>query len=85
MEWEWYYAIIVVSIVLHGAHFFVWIDNIGEGMGYGYYPCVTPKHIYEELRVNWFGTVFLYILYFMSAPLFDIGTFIYWCCTVGRK
>jgi hypothetical protein len=80
-----FYGIILVSIMLHIAHFCVWIDNIMEGMGYAYYPCVTPQHIYEDLRVNWFGEMFLYILYFICVPLFAIGTFVYWCCTVGRE
>lgn len=82
---EWYYAIILVSIMLHIAHFFVWIDNIKDGIGYGYYPCLIPKHIYEELNVNWFGATLLYILYFICVPVFAILSFIYWCCTVGRK
>jgi hypothetical protein len=82
---QWFYGIMIVSIMLHIAHFFVWIDNISEEMGYGHYPCVIPIHIYEGLRVNWFGAVFLYTMYFICVPLFAIGTFVCWCCTVGRK
>ena len=85
MEWEWHYAIIIVSIMLHIIHFFVWGDNIEDGMGYGYYPCITPKHIYEGLEVNWFGAILLYIIYFICVPIFAILSFIYWLCTVGRK
>lgn len=82
---QWLYGLLIVSTMLHIAHFFVWVDNLKEGLGYGDYPCVIPKHIYDSLKVNWFGAVFLYILYFIGVPIFAIGTFIYWCCTVGRK
>ena len=82
---EWYHALIIASIMLHIAHFFVWVDNMSEGMGYGCYPCLIPKHIYKGLKVNWFGAILLYILYFICVPVFAILSFIYWLCTVGRK
>ena len=79
------YGIMIVSAILHMAHFCMWIDNIRLGVGYGCYPCLTPKHVYEQLKVNWFGATLVYILYFICAPLFAILSFIYWLCTVGRK
>lgn len=46
---------------------------------------VNPKWIYENYNVNWFGAIFLGILFGLFCP---IGTMIYWfykLCTTGRR
>lgn len=48
------------------------------------YPFLLPTTIYKNNSVNRFGAVFLYILYFITTPLWAILTFFIWLCTVGR-
>lgn len=46
---------------------------------------VNPVYLYHHIEVNWFGALFLGVLYGAMCP---IATLIYWfykLCTVGRK
>lgn len=45
----------------------------------------TPKDIYEEHDVNWFGAVILYLLTIIFLPIIYLFKFIYFIFTVGRK
>lgn len=44
-----------------------------------------PADIYKNSNtLNWFGAIFLYILWFVSSPIYGIIGFMTWACTVGR-
>ena len=45
----------------------------------------TPRSIYEESNMNWFGTICIYILIFPFSFILGIGGFLRWLVTVGRK
>ena len=45
----------------------------------------TPKTIYEESNMNWFGCIIVYIIMFPFGFVFAIGGFLRWLFTVGRK
>lgn len=45
----------------------------------------TPKSIYEECNINWFGAIIIYILIFPFSFILSIGGFLKWLFTVGRK
>lgn len=45
---------------------------------------LTPKYIYNHTRCNWFGTILLFILTILLAPIYVFIAFIIWLCTVGR-
>ena len=49
------------------------------------YPFVLPSDIYENINVNWFGAIFIYILTFIVFAPWCILKFIVWICTVGRE
>ena len=44
-----------------------------------------PLSIYKETRMNWFGTIIIYILIFPFSFILAIGGFLRWLFTVGRK
>lgn len=79
---EWYHILIIIWIFSHIISFVVWAGNIEAGHEM-LYPWLSPKTIYKRVNVNWFGASFLYMLYFITTPIYAIGVFIYWCCTVG--
>lgn len=45
----------------------------------------TPKDIYKKTEMNWFGCIVIYILLFPIAFVYEIGGFLKWLFTVGRK
>lgn len=81
---EWYYILIIFSASIHLLAPVMYVTEHYDS-DYALYPFLLPRNIYDTTSVNWFGAVFLYALYFITTPLYAIGTFIYWCCTVGRK
>ena len=50
-------------------------------VGWIYHPADIYKH---SNTLNWFGAIFLYVLWFMSSPIYGIIGFMVWSCTVGR-
>lgn len=71
--WEW---LIIFWVCTHTVNtlliaYFDWI----------YHPAYIYKH---SKTLNWFGAVFLYILWFASVPIYGIIGFMIWACTVGR-
>ena len=76
--------LIAIYCVTHLVGLIVLMDS-QFNISYGDWPITLPKHIYRDVRVNWFGATLLYLLYFITTPLFAIGTIIYWLCTFGRK
>lgn len=45
----------------------------------------TPQYIYNNFKVNWFGTLVLFMFFNLLCPLFTIGFWFYKLCTVGRN
>ena len=45
----------------------------------------TPVTFYKLTRMNWFGCIATYIILFPFGFVFEIGGFIKWLFTVGRK
>lgn len=59
------------------------------------YGFITPKYFYEEWKLNWFGSCFMFILMSIFSPIVTIWKLIYvtsytigigikWLFTVGR-
>ena len=46
---------------------------------------LTPKWIYHNYNVNWFGTICLMLFFNLLCPFMSIGFWFYKLCTVGRK
>lgn len=46
---------------------------------------ITPASLYRTYKVNYFGAIMLYILWFIASPLSCIISFVAWLCAVGRK
>lgn len=81
---EWYQIVLIAYLITHIVAIVCWIAIESDGFDC-LWPWLLPSAIYNSISVNWFGAIFLYIIYFATTPLYAIGTFIYWCCIVGRK
>ena len=44
-----------------------------------------PNDIYDITEMNWFGCITIYIILFPIAFIYEIGGFLKWLFTVGRK
>ena len=44
-----------------------------------------PADIRKNSNLNWFGAIFIYILWFITVPLYAIIGFVRWISAVGRK
>ena len=53
-----------------------------EGANFSF---VNPIIIYRNIKVNWFGALFLTIIFNIFLPAIAIPYWIYKVCTVGRK
>ena len=45
----------------------------------------SPKSIYENAEVNWFGCIVLTIFFNLLCPVLSGIYWFYWLCTVGRN
>ena len=45
----------------------------------------TPATFYKLTKMNWFGCIMTYIILFPFGFMFEIGGFVKWIFTVGRK
>lgn len=45
----------------------------------------NPSEIYKLLSVNKFGCAMVTIFFNLLCPIFAIGYWFYWLCTVGRN
>lgn len=46
----------------------------------------SPKDIYNNYKtLNWFGAIFLYLLWIILCPIFAFIGFMMWICTVNNK
>jgi hypothetical protein len=52
---------------------------------YDSYLLLTPRSIYQNTHMNWFGAILVYLIYFIFVPFYAITAFLIWLCTVGRK
>ena len=71
---------LALSFVLHFSAAFI-LYCINEDMPVFY----TPLTLYKLTTMNWFGCIITYIILFPFAFVFEIGGFIKWLFTVGRK
>ena len=72
--------LIIFYFTSHLIWFIIMVEN--------HFDLIVPKHpgeIYSKSNVNWFGAIFLYILYFCAVPICAVIAFMVWLCTVGRK
>ena len=67
-----FYSIFVVVIFFNTISDF---DNVA----------VTPRQIYECTNLNMFACVLIFIIGFITNPLFFVAHFLYWIFHVGRK
>ncbi len=68
------FLIIFVYIITHAV-----FGALCEGC---HFPLLlTPKILYNKLKINWFGAVGLYIIYLITCPIFFIGSL----GAIGRK
>ena len=70
-------CLIIFWVFMHIINALVIID-----VGWIYHPADIYKH---SDTLNWFGAVFLYILWFVSSPIYGVIGFMTWACTVGRS
>lgn len=82
---EIFNLILALYLFSHFIGLMFWFAYLASDCRKHVWPILFPTSIYGAIRVNWFGATCLYILYFISTPLFAIGTFVWWLCTVGRK
>lgn len=79
---------LIVGMMLNGI--ISWFYNEGETIW------ITPANVYRDTELNWFGSLFVYIIMFAINPLwyttklvlwilFEICNFIWWILHVGRK
>lgn len=71
-------GIILVLLVFETFTHFLLADTV-ETIFY------TPRSIYEECNINWFGTIIVYLLIFPFSFILGIGGFLKWLFTIGRK
>lgn len=83
MEW-WEILLIVwgvINVFSFMIHFIVWIDDKGT-IKFG---VNTPKFWFNKFKINWFGAIVLYILTFILATIWSVGSLLYLAFTTGRK
>lgn len=79
---------VIAGIMLNGI--ISWFHNEGETIW------ITPANVYRDTELNWFGSLFVYMIMFIINPLwyiaklvgwilFWICNFIWWILHVGRK
>lgn len=82
---EWLIVVITIYLCTHtfGLSPLIlteeWEDDSGP------YILLNPKLIYNNVKVNCFGAIFLYLLYFIYIPGIAIVGVFQWLFTIGRK
>ena len=46
---------------------------------------LTPKRLYDNFKINWFGAITFYIACIVINPIWLLSSWIYFIFTVGRK
>lgn len=75
-----YYYMLIIYAIIHTLGIIIWC-----GFDFSFRYPKHPKDIYNDIKVNWFGAIFVYIIYFCVLPIYAIVLFIFWLCTVGRR
>ncbi len=71
------------SVISVFAHWFVWaILEVFIDKSLFLY---TPGTLHRSTKMNWFGCIMIYIILFPFGFVFEIGGFLEWLFTVGRK
>ena len=75
-----------IVITLLGLFYFAtFLLDLGAAAD-GMFPFIwTPKYMYNNTRMNWFGVYLVTIFAFLIEPIGSIIRFIYWLCHVGRN
>ena len=66
----------IVGIIMTNSY------RIGGCIGFEWF---SPIWIYKHYKVNYFGTIFLTIVFNVLCPILTIGYWFYKLCTIGRK
>ena len=86
---EVYIALIFLWIVIGSVIEYL----LAERLGYEF--IISPKYFYDSTKMNWFGSIFCFILIRFISPIITIGglaiaiilyfcSFIVWLFTVGK-
>lgn len=84
MTWNEIGIIVVMCLAISVfAHWVVWaiLSSFIDDFLFLY----TPGTLYFHTKMNWFGCIAVYILLFPFGFVFEIGGFLKWLFTVGRK
>ena len=65
--------------------YILFVFAVCDGLNTDGFEFVNPIWIYKRFKVNWFGTIFLMIVFNILALPFAIGYWFYKLCTVGRN
>lgn len=77
---------IVLAIwIMINMFFLIFIAMCCDGYGSPNLSFLNPKVIYDNIPVNWFGAIFLSIIFNILLPLSAVIYWGYKLCTVGRK
>lgn len=72
----------ILSIILNIVGVIIFYVTITDKKNYMY--CLSPKWIYDNSKLNIFGTILLFLFLMLLIPTYYILWFIYWLCHVGR-
>jgi len=75
--------ILFCSVISVFTHWFVWaiLEEFIDKPPFLY----TPGTLYLHTKMNWFGCIMIYIILFPFGFVFEIGGFLRWLFTVGRR
>lgn len=72
---------ISINIIALFVLFLMFIDGTNDSANFSF---VNPIVIYNHIKVNWFGTWLLAIVFNVLFPAIAIPYWIYKICTIGR-
>lgn len=81
---EWLEIMGVIYFFIHILYFVVYVgitDAARELLDFFWY----PKKIYNKSKVNWFGAILIYFVYFIIVPIYAFISILIWLSTIGRK
>lgn len=81
----WWEILILSYLFTHSLSLAIWGTVIGTPNGEDCKLLWHPISIYECSKMNWFGAIFVYLIYFAILPIYAFIGFMIWVCTVGRK
>lgn len=81
---EWLRIMGVIYFFIHLIYFVVYIA-INETIDWFFDFFWHPKKIYDASKVNWFGAILIYFVYFIIVPIYAFISILIWLSIVGRK